>query len=618
MRNRVQIAASCCALIGLLILAAVAWAGLPGAAVAMPEPIATRQSTFSIPFTLPSGTDPGQEPVEVRLYCSTDQGRNWAVAGRVEPKQSSFVFKAPKDGEYWFIIRTVDRAGRLKPENGRSPELRVIVDTLPPRLDLTATRSPTGEVSAHWTAVDPLIKADSIVIEYQAQGDLGWHPVSFEAPRDDPSRSTTSGDVNWRPATAGPMIVRAEIRDRAGNMAVTTATARDGQSAPALASPSVPMPGYTTPASAPVENTSPYNAPYRTQPSPTGRSHDGDRHDLTASTKPGRDRTDPKRTVDGATPGGAIWPADQFTSQPITGSGPALSRDSLAQDSAAARAVESRINPPVADRVVAPSDYGPPPTTAGRAGLPSAETNSPAPAAGVSGAANPFTQGVRAGERPYMVNSKKFALEYQVESVGASGISKIEIWGTRDGGRTWNSYGVEPARQGPVRVSVDSEGLYGFRITVRDGNGLGGRAPQSGDLPELWVGVDLTKPSARIVGAELGAGDHAGELIVRWEAADAVLAARPITLLFSDRQGGPWSTIAAGLENSGVYPWRFDNRVPDRVYLRLEVRDDAGNVGQFETQSPVGLDPSRPSGHLRTVQPAPDESGRVQTYQFYR
>ena len=74
--------------------------------------------------------------------------------------------------------------------------------------------------------------------------------------------------------------------------------------------------------------------------------------------------------------------------------------------------VESRVNPPVASRV------------------------GPADSAGKS------ADGLPRGERPYMVNSRKVACEYEVESVGSSGISKIEIWGTRDGGRNRQSYGV--------------------------------------------------------------------------------------------------------------------------------------------------------------------------------
>jgi hypothetical protein len=136
-------------------------------------------------------------------------------------------------------------------------------------------------------------------------------------------------------------------------------------------------------------------------------------------------------------------------------------------------------------------------------------------------------------------------------------------------------------------------------------------------LPELCVGVDLTKPFAKLTGIELGTGDHAGELLIRWEASDAMLAARPVTLLFSERPEGPWSTIAAGLDNTGGYAWRFDNRVPDRIFVRLDVRDEAGNVGQFQIAEPISLAGNRPEGHLRSVRPSDDAASRP-TRQFWR
>jgi hypothetical protein len=43
--------------------------------------------------------------------------------------------------------------------------------------------------------------------------------------------------------------------------------------------------------------------------------------------------------------------------------------------------------------------------------------------------------------------------------------------------------------------------------------------------------------------------------------------------------------------------------VPERVLLRLEVRDEAGNVASFDTPNPVGLDRYRPSGRIRGVRP---------------
>jgi hypothetical protein len=209
-------------------------------------------------------------------------------------------------------------------------------------------------------------------------------------------------------------------------------------------------------------------------------------------------------------------------------------------------------------------------------------------------------------------------MDYEVDSVGPSGIAKVELWGTRDGGRTWTSYGVDNDNRSPIRVNVDGEGLYGFRIAVQSGSGLGGLPPRSGDVPEVWVGVDLTKPMVRLTSTQAGEGPHAGELLIRWEASDAALAARPISLYFSDKPGGPWSIIAAGLENSGQYAWQPDNRVPQRIYLRIEARDEAGNTAIFDAPDAVPLERIQPEGRIRGVRSVTDTATGGRLYEFYR
>ncbi len=211
------------------------------------------------------------------------------------------------------------------------------------------------------------------------------------------------------------------------------------------------------------------------------------------------------------------------------------------------------------------------------------------------------------GERPRMINSRRFELEYDVDAVGPSGIAKVELWGTIDGGKTWKSFGVDNDNRSPLVVNVPGEGLYGFTIVFQNGNGFGGLAPREGAEPEIWVGVDLTSPVAKITTAEIGRDN--GELIIRWLAQDDMLDPRPISLYFSDRANGPWSAIAAGLENLGQYAWRLDNRVPDRVFLKIEVRDEAGNIGQHISSEPVSLDLERPQGRIRGVRPAPAVTG---------
>ncbi len=216
----------------------------------------------------------------------------------------------------------------------------------------------------------------------------------------------------------------------------------------------------------------------------------------------------------------------------------------------------------------------------------------------------PFSfPGLPPGERPRMVNSRTFDLEYEVDSVGPSGIGRIELWGTSDGGESWRRFTAVSDRRSPLRVSVPGEGLYGFRVVAINGSGFGGKPPLAGDPPDLWIGVDLTKPTARIVSAQQGVESESGQLIISWQADDKLLAARPISLSFSSTRGGPWTPIAAGLENSGRYAWPIDNRTPPTLFLRLEVRDEAGNVAIHETAEPITIDQSHPTVRIRSVRP---------------
>ncbi len=408
------------------------------------------------------------------------------------------------------------------------------VDTVAPRLDLAVSRGPAGEIVARWQAVDPNLKQGSFKLEYQADSAGPWQRVAVESP---PSamRHTLSGEATWWPNVAsGPILVRAEISDSAGNPAVTQAVVKPSgvASSPPLARSEAP----------PADDG--WRPGTRYAPSADG----------TTRWPPDRATVDPLgTTADSARSGG---PQDYYP----TRSAPA----GFPQDSAP-RTAAKPVSRQRSDRPGSPLDF------------------SLLPAA----------------VRPRMVPSANFELEYEIESVGPSGVGKVELWGTRDGGRTWSDYAVDTDNRSPLPVKVDGEGIYGFRILVQSGSGYGGRPPGEGDLPDIWVGVDLTKPTCRITGAEVS--PDAAELVIGWEASDDALDPHPVTLLFAESANGPWTPIASGLENTGSYRWQLDNRVPERILLRLEVRDEAGNVGKFDTAEPVALDRHRPEGRIRGV-----------------
>ena len=103
---------------------------------------------------------------------------------------------------------------------------------------------------------------------------------------------------------------------------------------------------------------------------------------------------------------------------------------------------------------------------------------------------------------------------------------------------------------------------------------------------------------------------EAGRLVISWEAADNQrLADRPIRLSYAETAAGPWNVIVQGLDNSGRYAWPVDDRLPPRVYLRLEVCDAAGNIAVAETPQPVAVERPQPSPTSATCGPSAS-SGR--------
>ncbi|MFM7071291.1 MAG: hypothetical protein ACKO38_05790, partial [Planctomycetota bacterium] len=234
--------------------------------------------------------------------------------------------------------------------------------------------------------------------------------------------------------------------------------------------------------------------------------------------------------------------------------------------------------------------------------------SSPNPIVGAPTGATPIAMplggDLPGGERPRMTNSKRFALEYDIESAGPGGVSEVELWMTRDRGASWSKYGSDTDKQSPFDVTVTDEAIYGFRIVIVSKSGLASSAPRPGDLADLWIGVDTTSPRVQLSSISFGEGAEAGKLDIRWEADDSRLGARPVTLMYAENASGPWNTVAAGLPNSGQYYWPMAGIVPKRALLRIEVRDEAGNLGSYQLNEPINLQGLNPAGRIRGFAPS--------------
>ncbi len=541
----------------------------------LPAPFVTKQNDVEIPFNIRPSANPESQPTSVKVFVSWDRGENWHFYDERKAQDGRFRFRAKQDGEFWFATQTVDRAGRPDSAEPKKPQLRLIIDTQRPKLIVQAHVTNLGSVNLSWSAADATLIPTSLKLEYQdAAGSGGaWQAIELSAPAT--NSTTLNGQTSFQPITGSDAItLRAEIADSAGNMAyysqrisLLPRERKPAENGIAFDPSAKRWSNATSPSASPIDRSNSAIAAAPPQ-SPAGDSERITIPNSAADAAGGPGRLASSR----ASPDSLPPPADTIPLDPVQNSATLNSGPSFE---------------PLPIQPAPPTEVMPTP-------LPQTPIESVEPAS---------------SQRPRLTNSRRFSLDYDLQSVGPEGVAAVELWGTNDGGRTWTKWGADADKASPFDVEVNNEAHYGFRIVVVGKNGLATATPQSGDAADIWVSVDLTRPTAKLTGAVYGQGAAAGKLDIRWQADDTNLGGRPITLSISDRPEGRFTPIATGLPNTGEYFWEYDPRSPRQIYLRLEVRDDAGNVAIDQLTEPIRVEGLEPKGQIRGFKPT-GESNR--------
>jgi hypothetical protein len=242
------------------------------------------------------------------------------------------------------------------------------------------------------------------------------------------------------------------------------------------------------------------------------------------------------------------------------------------------------------------------------AGRPVASTLGPPPTP--SAAASVYT-GRNPLPKVQYANNRELTLEYELAKVGPSGIGSVDLYWTPDDGKTWERApspdlkdAIKGGRYNRMVELQEGDGVYGFSLVVKSRAGLGKAPPRSGDVPELRVELDTTPPVAQLYQPRPDPL-HRDALMLTWVAKDKNLSATPITLEWAERTDGPWQQIAADVPNNGQHAWQLPSGMPVSVYLRLRVRDLAGNEGVAVTPEPQLVDLTEPEGRLVNVSVTP-------------
>lgn len=566
----------------------------------LPAPYVTKQTEVEIPFSIKAGADAQSQPTSVRIFISWDRGKAWHFYDERKPEDARFKFRARQDGEFWFATQTIDRTGRPDSPEPRTPQLRLVIDTQRPQLLVQTAPHSSGDVRVTWSAADANLVAASLKLEYQDTAGNGGPWQTIETAVTPATNVQLTGQANFQPLASSRVInLRAEIADAAGNTAYFSQKLSLNPPTPkASESLAQAPPPEATAMRWPTENphvrSSSGTQLAAVAPAPSNTSEGTTAPNLVPNPYVGQGRlASTRESAEG------ILPPPSMIQNPLVGGGmagsPNLAPAAPASPSYVHLPTEPMAPPPALN---APTDRRE--RSSPQFGPTVAETM-PAP--------HPVEQlEAPTAQRPRLTNSRRFSLDYDVQAVGPEGLSAVELWGTIDGGRNWTRWGADPDKASPFDVEVNNEATYGFRIVIVGKNGLATSTPQAGEPADIWVGVDLTRPTARLTSATYGQGDAAGKLDIRWEAADEHLGERSVTLGIADLESGPFTPIAAGLPNTGQYFWEYDPRSPRQLYLRLEVRDEAGNVGIDQLREPIKVEGLEPKGQIRGFNPLPTTS----------
>jgi hypothetical protein len=523
-------------------------------------------STRSLAIPMVIHPDKRGEISELRLFVSSDRGKNWPQEAVVSPDKDSFTFHAPADGEYWLRVAAVNKQGKQEPENIFTVPLdkthKIIIDTLKPLVRIASAQRAGEEVTVAWEIQEEYPDLQSLKVEYRpADAPSGqWSSV--------PVGRQLVDQVRLRPGTSGPLLVRVEMKDLAGNVSFAQAE--------------VPGPGGVTAASfkansgeSPVSANPPPPAPIETMSSEV--------------------KTAPKPEVKADSPP----PTDPF---------PSSTSNAI-------------VNPPSTPMSAPASSPAPPPVTVPPAAAPrepeakvvarSDAAPTPRPPMAAAASMESTHNGLPIISR--LVSSPRdVVLQYKLNKVGPSGIGSVELYLTDNDGHTWQRYAEDTAVSQLTAGGIyqrtidlpDSDGVYGFRIVIKSRAGRGRPAPVAGEAPEMRIEVDTTKPEALLLEPRPDPKKR-DALIIQWRVKDRNLDDHPITLEYADQPDGKWETIVA---NHPDTPSGYSWQVPQgkvSVYLRLRVRDKAGNEAVAVTSEPQLVDLSEPEGQLIDVTASP-------------
>jgi hypothetical protein len=177
--------------------------------------------TFGIPVNTDEIAKLDKRPTHLQLYYASNR-----AAFQKGPKlplnalhelnagKRGFLFESPRDGDYEFSVQFVYGDGSVSPKEAElGPQMRAVIDTLPPRVDLVAVGN-----GVEWRATDDNLDPRGVILQCKWPTSSEWTTINDKA--SDPGFKA-SDSYAWKMPPGKVLEVRVKARDRAGHEGVS-------------------------------------------------------------------------------------------------------------------------------------------------------------------------------------------------------------------------------------------------------------------------------------------------------------------------------------------------------------------------------------------------------------
>ncbi|MFV2066118.1 MAG: hypothetical protein ACC645_04005 [Pirellulales bacterium] len=189
-----------------------------------------RSDTFEIDYSLPpAGRD---ETDRLVPWATTDLGKSWRPVEATEVGENSLRVSVGHQGLYGFRLVSVraDGRGEPAPVPGDRPDVWVHVDWTPPlarivSVDSLVDGSPST-LQIRWEASDRRLASRPVALYYRWDSEQAWAPIVVNL--------ENTGQFVWQTGLEriGPVDVRLDVRDFAGNVTTVQVAREAGEQTP--------------------------------------------------------------------------------------------------------------------------------------------------------------------------------------------------------------------------------------------------------------------------------------------------------------------------------------------------------------------------------------------------